>query len=517
MADYELLALNESVPRIQAPTANDRGILRGNLLVEGQISDAAGSIPSKINPLSRAVRVAMTAAASGSNGIQVLDNVQADFGKGNYTLVRRIFVASTRPSANQILSQKHDGTNGRIITLLTTGVIRHTINGTNYDSTTALPSASNVFLDLAIVVTRETSSAAGSVVFYNNGSRVGSSVTIAAGAPVSVDNAVSEYILGTSTTRVAGEVYNWLNYNRALSAAEVLSLSINGPASTDLGASQVLQNVNTCVNRPDGLGYNTFDGASATGFHAVNVSGTGIGGTADEISVSAFGSLLITFDLDLTSGSLPVISIRETINSNGSISSALSCVNGSNSIVLVSGVTTTACVQWANTTASEFTVSNLAVRRIGITAQYNAQDAQSDTGQVLDSSGNKNHALLPASGATVIGRPRAMPQQVRWTNTWSGTNELQYIGGVNQNILPARAYIESIVGVITGTTVEDIIIGDGSDTDRYVTLTTGLAAGTVTFTLANRTTDGTNLKLTVAPDANATMSIAWTITYRTLE
>jgi hypothetical protein len=157
------------------------------------------------------------------------------------------------------------------------------------------------------------------------------------------------------------------------------------------------------------------------------------------------------------------------------------------------------------------------VVQIGITSELLASNAQSDTGQIFDTSGNKNHGLLPASGATVVGRPVSQTREVRWTNTWAGTNELQYIGGVNQAILPSNAYIDSIVGTVSGATPHDIIVGNGSDTDRYVTITTGLAAGTTTFTLASRTTDGTNLKLTVDPDTDATMSIAWVISYKTLE
>lgn len=164
-----------------------------------------------------------------------------------------------------------------------------------------------------------------------------------------------------------------------------------------------------------------------------------------------------------------------------------------------------------------FSFKSFTFAKGGITGQWNAENAQSNTGQIFDSSGNKNHAMLPATGATIIGKEMSVPKQVRWTNTWDGTNELQYIGGVNQAILPANAYIESIVGTVTGATPHDIIIGDGSDTDRYVTITTGLAAGTTSFTLANRTTDGTNLKLTVDPDTDATMSIAWVISYTTLE
>jgi hypothetical protein len=162
-------------------------------------------------------------------------------------------------------------------------------------------------------------------------------------------------------------------------------------------------------------------------------------------------------------------------------------------------------------------IKNVEIKKLGITSELIASNAQSSTGQILDSSGNKNHALLPASGATVVGVPVSQTREVRWTNTWDGTNELQYIGGVNQAILPANAYIESIIGTVSGATPHDIIIGDGSDTNRYVTITTGLAAGTTNFALAARTTDGTNLKLTVDPNTDATMSIAWVISYKTLE
>lgn len=514
------------------------------------------------NPLSRAVRIAMTAAASGSNGIQVLDNVQSDFGTGNYTLVRRIFVASTRPSANQILSQKHDGTNGRIVTLLTTGVIRHTINGTPCDSTVALDSASNVFLDLAIVVTRETASAAGSVVFYNNGLQIGASVTIpvhgstanfavngtfdadtnwtkgagwtigsgvatktagsssalqqsatlTAGAVyeitvtvtrsagslvprlyggtdqsgtaitssgtftrritavsgnnafgfsadstfagtvddvqislvVSIDNAVSGYILGTSTTRVAGEVYNWLNYNRALSAAEVLSLSVIGPALADLGASQTPQ----------------------------------------------------------TSGSL-VIGRRyriDTFVAGDSFTNVGAASNASGVEFVATGTTPTT---WTNSSS---------LRRIGITAQYNAQDAQSDTGQIFDSSGNKNHALLPASGATVIGRPQSDPRRVEWPNTWAATNELQYIGGANQPILETRTgwIVMDIFNTGASVTVD---VGDGVDQDRFVAAAV-LATGPNRVTFASPFTDGTNRKLTIKPSASFTGTLITSATYQ---
>jgi len=181
------------------------------------------------------------------------------------------------------------------------------------------------------------------------------------------------------------------------------------------------------------------------------------------------------------------------------------------------GITNSAGIGLAVVAGTIFYIKNITVTQIGITSELLAQNTQTDNGQVLDSSGSKQHAKLAEAGMSTLGAISARRREVRWTNTWAGTHELQYIGGINQAILPSNAYIESIVGTVSGATVEDIIIGDGSDTDRYVTITTALAAGTNTFTIAARTTDGTNLKLTVDPDANATMSIAWVITYYRLE
>jgi len=149
------------------------------------------------------------------------------------------------------------------------------------------------------------------------------------------------------------------------------------------------------------------------------------------------------------------------------------------------------------------------LRRTGATLALEPPGIQPSPGQWFDSSSNKLHALQPLTGSSLTLSKRDF--QVRGTVTWSGSHELKHITGIDQAVLPPNAYIESIIGVITGDTIEDIIIGDGSAGDRFVTITTGLAAGTVTFTIANHITDGTNYKLTVDPDANFTGSIAFTI------
>jgi len=161
------------------------------------------------------------------------------------------------------------------------------------------------------------------------------------------------------------------------------------------------------------------------------------------------------------------------------------------------------------TAGSIYYVKLITMYRAGATLALEPEGIQPAPGQWLDSSSNKLHALQPASGSSLTRYKKTF--EVRWTNTWSGTHEAQYIGGVNQAVLPANCYIESIIGVVSGASPQDIIIGDGSDTDRWVELTDGLAAATYSFALANRISYGTNYKLVVDPDTNATMSIAFTI------
>jgi hypothetical protein len=146
---------------------------------------------------------------------------------------------------------------------------------------------------------------------------------------------------------------------------------------------------------------------------------------------------------------------------------------------------------------------------MGATLALEPANIQPVPGMWLDSSTNNLPAIYPASGVSLT-----QPKQdfiIRWVNTWSGTHEAQYLGGINQAMLPPKCCVTNIVGVIVGSTIEDIILGDGSDTDHWVEITTGLAAGTVNFTIANTFSDLTNYKLVVDPDANFTGSITWTI------
>jgi hypothetical protein len=496
------------------------------------------------NPLAQAVSVQMTASTT-VGGVQQLDNDNLDMGTNDFTLEFDEVIPTTRPAAAIVLDRKHDGTNGYILSVLTTGIVRLQINATNYDSTVALASATNVDPKLMIVVVRETATVAGSVTFYSNGVIVGTAISITAGTPTTVNNASARIINGTTTTRTAGTFQASRLFNRALTAAEVLDLSINGVALADRGASQ------TPVTTFDfSAGTDSFTGGSCT----ITGNIDSIGGKDNTLravtTAASFARWSRTYsnaqllkngkvvaEFYRPSGNVTVTGVQLRLNvgtahPGTTIISAVQLPANTWTVVewIVPPTITTdqtslafyfvdAAGSASNNTSNDtiYMASGGTYTQTGITSELLASNAQSNTGQIFDTSGNKNHARLPASGATVVGRPVSQTREVRWTNTWDGTNELQYIGGVNQAILPANAYIESIIGTVSGATPHDIIIGDGSDADRYVTITTGLAAGTTSFTLASRTTDGTNLKLTVDPDTNATMSIAWVIRYSVLE
>jgi len=626
------------------------------------------------DPLAKAIRVALLASAS-VRAPQVLDNLNLDMGTNNFSVVVQKRITTTRPAANEILYHKHDGTTGVIVTLLTTGIVRLTLNGANYDSTVALTSAANVEPVIIIPVTRETTSAAGSVTFVVDGVQLGTALVIsarveeivngtfatdiaswtlatgsggsiawsagslrvtrsgdtaayqavalaagetlfvscvatyvsgasstaslvirsgpevnstalatattaasssgtlrvsyysAAAATVyvhlranvasavydfdtvtsldtySVDNASNLYLLGTSTTTTEGSYYDSAIYNRALSVTECLAYCLRGPEFADVGGSQTAIYTSdfsagadswTATNSTGDGNIDGIDGEDNCFRMTISTTGTGrrINRTIPQINagkvVQITGKVYwpvanATFDSFTFANSAAdsIITPAAFIN-NGtkgawqSFSFIGVCTANTSSVRIYAG--NSAPTTSSTTDAGDIMyLKDVQIKQVGATGHWPAFNAQTNTGQIFDQSGNKNHALLPASGATILAMPPDRRRQVRWTNTWAATQELQYIGGVNQAILPANAYIESIVGTVSGATPHDIIIGDGSDTDRYVTITTGLATGTTTFTLANRVTDGTNLKLTVDPDTDATMSIAWVITYTLLE
>jgi len=496
-------------------------------------------LSARLNPLAQAVSVQMTASTT-VGGIQQLDNVNNNFATGDFTVSTKVLLPDWTTTAVVVFCQNKtaiDATPGFRFFYSASRTLALRVGASAFTSAVSLASLAG-FNEVAASVIAPTALVAGSVSFYVNGV-LQDSVVIAAGTTFNSTSTTSAYILGTETLRSAGSLQSSRLFNRALTAAQVLDLSINGVALADRGAGQTPVSSDTAWTGATGATPPTGWTIPARSGTFTIVADAGPAGAGD-------------FCLDIADDGVnnnPVIRKQITVTPGKRYSFEASSKNGTADSYSIFAGTSTNVGGYASFTGltdadwtkrkAEFIPTeatlllqinvttttpgqnarfdDFILKQIGLTSELIASNAQSNTGQILDSSGNKNHALLPASGATVVGRPVSQTREVRWTNTWAGTNELQYIGGVNQAILPANAYIESIIGTVSGATPHDIIVGDGSDADRYVTITTGLAAGTTSFTLANRTTDGTNLKLTVDPDTNATMSIAWVISYRTLE
>lgn len=128
-------------------------------------------------------------------------------------------------------------------------------------------------------------------------------------------------------------------------------------------------NVSTCVN--DNVApYETFDGASATAFHAINsAGGMGFGGTADELAITSGALYKAAFSLSLAAGTIPdTVSLGINLNNGGAVRKGPT-VAGANTFYLTCNATTTGqfgidIVGTGSGFASEFTVSSLAFAQV---------------------------------------------------------------------------------------------------------------------------------------------------------
>ena len=491
-----------------------------------------------VNPKAMSQGVVLTAAASGSSGITVADNANINFGTGNFTLVWKGSLPDWTPDGVRDLLIKYATAKGYEFYIDANNKISVYVHGAGGNILSYLSPTANTFTDGTIheltgVVIRETAAVAGSFALYIDGFLYASQV-INAGSGGDIGNTSLLYVLGTDVVRSAGTCIHTYTLNFALTAAEVLDMYRNGlPERAKWGSQVALYTSNFSA------GADTW--ASATETIAGNIDG--IGGVDDVLRFTNSNTTLRTHVMYRNAAQL-IFDKRFRVTFNYYIPSANSNIDG---IMFAPGTTiglpgqllqtvldtwTTVSFEWTHSNAANFYpyinafsrgnssfqdvggddvfyIKNMVITEIGATLALEPEGIQPAPGQWLDSSSNLLHAMQPAAGSSLTRRKKDF--EVRWTNTWAGSHEAQYIGGVNQAILPVGCYIQSIIGVITGGTINDIIIGDGSDDNRFVTITTGLAAGTVAFAIASPISDGTNYKLVVDPDANFTGSIAWTI------
>ena len=183
--------------------------------------------------------VALTAAAQ--PGIEIADDADIDMGTNDFGLIIYANFTDWTPASDTVLWEKHDGTNGVRVTLLTTGILRTTISATDFDASVATGLAASASAILTISVVRESASVAGSVTRYAGVDPIGTASAITAGAPTTVSNAVSAYVGGDGSNQQAGNYIQVVALNFAPTAADVRTVCTTGIPESWKWGSQAAQ------------------------------------------------------------------------------------------------------------------------------------------------------------------------------------------------------------------------------------------------------------------------------------
>ena len=249
----------------------------------------------------------------------------------------------------------------------------------------------------------------GNALLYKNGNQVGS-VDISASSSVNIGSGNTGVgAIGSSSANytMLGTFYRFRTWNKIVDAKALFERA-DVPVADQYGSETKL-NSSTCVNATSSNAFNTFSGASATGFTAVSTgagSSSQFAATADEISFVKGKKYSITFDATLNSGTAPkwnaAISILSaTATTDHSIATVTAGANGG---IFTANQTTTGVISFKSEggAATNFAISNLKVVRCGAVVDLDlafANPTQSLT--VQDRSGTAD-GTCSASGVTQV-------------------------------------------------------------------------------------------------------------------
>ncbi len=221
-------------------------------------------------------------------------------------------------------------------------------------------------------------------IYIDDGSAEGAASITSIG---DIDDAAQPLAIGTqpdlSSDPFDGDIALVRIWNRALSSAERLVQYNSGDfwqiaaPTADQWGDQAADNVSACENGTQP--YDTFDGVSATGFHAIKTT-TGAGqarcATADEIPLIINQKYNVNFTATLTSGTAPEFDLRrsKTDSVARSIEGEQEVVAGSNFFTFTANETPAGAgvVQFNSGTGdvAEFTIANLLVSASGCVAEW---------------------------------------------------------------------------------------------------------------------------------------------------
>jgi hypothetical protein len=212
---------------------------------------------------------------------------------------------------------------------------------------------------------------------FDNGNVTATATISATDIDSCADAKIGSYY-DSATDLFAGTIYRARFYNHTLSAEDVRTAFERADIdySSQYGSETKL-NSSTCVNATSSNAFNTFSGASATGFTAVSTgagSSSQFAATADEISFVKGKKYSITFDATLNSGTAPKWNAAISIlSATGTTDHSIATVTaGANGGIFTANQTTTGVISFKSEggAATNFAISNLKVVRCGVVTDY---------------------------------------------------------------------------------------------------------------------------------------------------
>jgi hypothetical protein len=464
------------------------------------LGDANGLIDAKwlqdVGFARRALAQAIetTYASTGSTGISVPDSAHLDFGPGNFTIVLEVALPDWTPTGETAIVSKYNANVGFSLSANTNGTLKPYLNAIALGNSAAHGFADGSMHQIVMVVVREAAAVAGSLTFYCDGIQLGAPIAIPAGSPASVDTASMLYLLGHAAARNAGTLKQFLAYNCALSAAEVLYLYRNGVSFADKWGSQTAQYTSNFTAGVDGWG-------AVHGVAAGNIDA--IGGLNDWLSLtvdSGAGTHYIAKAV-LTQYKRYKLSCKVYIPSSSAVVDRVLVVAGG--VLTIGSITTKDAVVdfsaeftnvdvaslyfYASSASGDSYTGNgtdviyirdIVLTEIGATLALEPEGIQPN--QWHDSSANDLHASYPSVGASLARFKET--GQYNWTTPITGDTTLT-------GIVPAGYELDKIVFLNSTANAVSVRLGTtagGADVFGLTALNTSATLGGFKTILCNQ-------------------------------
>lgn len=310
-----------------------------------------------------------------------------------------------------------------------------------------------------------------------------------------------------------GAVYSASLYNLALSAADVLEIYELGGAVPERYKFGSQSDINTSafVTGDYSQTYDTFSGASASGFTAVQTAGSGTQRASSRPTLTAAqvirgGQVRVKYSATLTSGQAPTLAIVE---SSGSLLSGLTTVlAGANSVTIpITGAPNSANrICFTTNAPSSYAISGIEIETLGAVVHLPLNDGAGLIAR--DESTNALHAALTTTGVSHTIASNG-PLHVRRSSSTNGNEQLfgQVCIPANAQIMRVRAKARTNTPTVTLGTASG-----GAQVVASVALTT--AWKDLTLALTGGMVGASNISLWAG--SNSTDVVDWDVAWEPL-